>query len=131
VVGSGSSLYSSGPTNQSTYTVFPFSYVESQANNNNWDTLNFRYNVSKSGVYLVTANMALRDIGPSFGTPKYRASKTSGVSTTNYLEADMSVPSGVLRSSKSWIIPSNSGDYIFLEYQGYFFNGSSLTIHRI
>lgn len=131
VVGSGSSLFTSGPANQSTYTVFPFGYVESQASNGNWDALNFRYNVPKSGVYLVTANMSLRDIGPSFGTPKYRASKTSGANTTNYLEVDMSVPSGVLRSSKSWMIPSNSGDYIFLEYQGYFFNGSNLTIHRI
>jgi hypothetical protein len=131
VVGSGSSLFTSGPENQSTYTVFPFSYVESQASNGNWDSLNFRYNVPKSGVYLVTANMSLRDIGPSFGTPKYRIAKTSGGSTVNYLEVDMSLPSGVLHSSKSWIIPSNSGDYLFLEYQGYFFNGSSLTIHRV
>lgn len=131
VVGSGSDLYTSGPANQATYTVFPFTYVESEASAGDWDSLNFRYNVPKSGVYLVTANMALRDIGPAFGTPKYRLSKTSSGNTSNYLEVDMSTPSGTLRSSKTWIVPSNSGDYLFLQYQGYFFNGSSLTIHRI
>lgn len=127
VVGSGSNAFTTGPNNQTSYTVFPFSYIESQSSNNNWDLVNYRYNVSKSGIYLITANMMLRNIGPSFGVPKYRLKKNS----TIYNEVDMSVPSGVFHSSKTWIIPSNSGDYISLEYQGYFFNGSSLTIHRI
>lgn len=131
VVGSGSNLYSSGPNNQTSFTTFPFTYVEAEARSGNWDLSNSRYNVTKSGVYLVTANMALRNIGDSFGVPRYRICKTSGGNTTNYLEVDMSTPSGVYHSSKSWMIPSNSGDFIFLQYQGYFFNGSSLTIHRI
>jgi hypothetical protein len=131
VVGSGSDLYSSGPNNQTSYTTFPFAYVETEAKSGNWDLSNSRYNVTKSGVYLVTASMALRNVGASFGVPKYRICKTSGGSTTNYLEVDMSVPSGAYHSSKSWMVPSNSGDYIFLQYQGYFFNGSSMTIHRI
>jgi hypothetical protein len=131
VVGSGANLYSSGPINQASYTTFPFAYVETEARSGNWDLTNSRYNVTKSGVYLVTANMALRNIGASFGTPKYRVCKTSGGNTTNYLEVDMSFPSGTYHSSKSWMVPSNSGDFIFLQYQGYFFNGSSMTIHRI
>ena len=120
-----------------TPTKFPFAHVESESQVGDWDSSEYTYTVPDDGAYLVTAEMAGKhDNGVSPPMPMYRV-VTSGSTTntiTNYL--DGMVPGAnngdISASSRTWTVPVEAGDKIYVEASGgVLHNYSTLTIRKI
>jgi hypothetical protein len=117
----------------SNYVIFPFSHVESESTTGDWDTINYRYTVPRSGTYAVTADVGASYVSSDGDVDNYFRLVTSGNgSTTNYLSTAifMGDPADN-NASSSWTVNVPSGEFIYLEYQGQPRNFSKLSIHKV
>lgn len=131
----------------SQWSIVPFADVEYQSSDSSWDTSSYWYDVPMSGRYNVQVNLSSfydDDASPAHGDTVYRLA-TSGNNTVSYSYTNgYAIPANPLTidggsnyisynsvKSHSWNISVPSGHKIFLEYGGFLYNMSNISIHKI
>ena len=123
--------------NLSSKSKFPFTVIEEDSEASaSFDTTNYYYTVPYSGKYFVSVNLyGLYDTGYTPNRPEFyivsSGASNSVLSSGNPYSLFLANNGDSGSASRSYIVNVASGDTLWVEASGKFYNFSSLTINKI